>query len=124
MQSGVTPKAPLIPIYCPEVPMEVLALDIAYLPVDTFCLSETYFQNISRLCPYKIKLHQRSFKDYGRSGRNGHPKYILTDQGSNVDGDINEVCAKFGIEKRRTSGYHSQGNGFAERNNRSISEIL
>ena len=34
-----------------------------------------------------------------------------------------EICQRFNIEKRRTSGYHSQGNGFAERNIRSIREI-
>ena len=29
-----------------------------------------------------------------------------------------------GVEKRRTSAYHSQGNGFAERNIRSVREVL
>ena len=55
----------------------------------------------------------------------GSPLYILSDQGSNVDGDtICSLCTKFAIEKRRSSAYHSQGNGFAERNIRSIREIL
>ena len=55
--------------------------------------------------------------------RYGYPKYILTDRGSNVDGEVvNTLCSQF--EKRRTSGYHSQGNGFTERNIRSIREIL
>ena len=34
---------------------------------------------------------------------------------------VTEVC---NVEKRRTSAYHSQGNGFAERNIRSIRDIL
>ena len=55
----------------------------------------------------------------------GKPSYLLTDQGSNVDGEIiREICNSLGIEKRRTSAYHSQGNGFAERNIQSIREIL
>ena len=54
-----------------------------------------------------------------------NPFYLLLDQGSNVDGLVmNEICIKFGIEKRRSSAYHSQGNGFAERNIRSVREIL
>ena len=57
--------------------------------------------------------------------KHGCPQYILSDQGSNVDGEtIREICSDFYIQKRRTSGYHSQGNGFAERNTRSVREML
>jgi transposase InsO family protein len=49
----------------------------------------------------------------------------LSDQGSNVDGEVvKEMCVTTGIEKRRSSAYHSQGNGFAERNIRNVKEIL
>ena len=42
-----------------------------------------------------------------------------------MDGDtIREICNVLGIEKRRSSAYHSQGNGFAERNIRSFKDIL
>lgn len=55
----------------------------------------------------------------------GVPYYLLTDQGSNVDGLImSEVCNSLGIEKRRLSACHSQGNGFAERHIRSIKDML
>ena len=55
----------------------------------------------------------------------GMPRYLLSDQGSNVDGEtIRSLCAEFKIEKRRTSAYHSQGNGFAERNIRNVKEII
>ena len=57
--------------------------------------------------------------------KHGYPQFLLTDQGSNVDGEtMNNICREFHIEKRRTSGYHSQGNGFAERNIRSVKETL
>ena len=55
----------------------------------------------------------------------GSPLYLLSDQGSNVDGEtVREFCDRLGIEKRRSSPYHSQGNGFAERNIRSVRELL
>ena len=42
-----------------------------------------------------------------------------------VDGQtIKELCDMFAIEKRRSSAYHSQGNGFAERNNRNVREVF
>ena len=37
---------------------------------------------------------------------------------------MNEICLKFGIEKRRSSAKHSQGNGSAEHNIGSVREIL
>ena len=37
---------------------------------------------------------------------------------------MREICDKFGIEKRRTSAYHSQGNGFAERSIRNVKETF
>ena len=55
----------------------------------------------------------------------GMPSYLLTDQGSNVDGEImGEICNIFSIKKHRSSAYHSQGNGFAERNIRSIRDMI
>ena len=55
----------------------------------------------------------------------GNPFYLLSDQGSNVDGlAINEVCVKFGIEKCQSSAYHSQANGFTGCNIHSVHEIL
>ena len=42
-----------------------------------------------------------------------------------MDGEIiREFCNTFGIEKRRSSAYHSQCNGFAERHIRNIKDIL
>ena len=55
----------------------------------------------------------------------GSPKYMLSDQGSNVDGEtIRTIWEKLHIEKRRTSGYHAQGNGFAERSIRNVHGVL
>ena len=53
------------------------------------------------------------------------PIFLLSDQGSNVDGHtIRNICDNFHIEKCTSSAYHSQGNGFAERSVRNVNEIL
>ena len=55
----------------------------------------------------------------------GTPLYLLSDQGSNVDGDtIRKFCDALNIEKRRSTPYHNQGNGFAERSIRSMRDML
>ena len=57
--------------------------------------------------------------------RHGYPTFLLTDQGSNIDGDVmRKICEQFNVKKRRTSGYHSQGNGFAERSIRAVKEMF
>ena len=48
--------------------------------------------------------------------RHGYPLAVLSDQGRNVDGTlINTLCEKLGIAKLRSSPYHPQGDGQAER---------
>ena len=55
----------------------------------------------------------------------GAPYFLLSDQSSNVDGTvIKKICNLLKIEKRRSSAYHSQGNGFAELNIRSVKDML
>ena len=129
---GVTPKAPLIPIYEAQIPMEFLALDIAYMPTDTdgnkyVLFIGDIFSKYVEAIPMRDQTAPTIIQNMWKHWlcRYGYPKYILTDRGSNVDGEVvNTLCSQFGIEKRRTSGCHSQGNGFAEQNIRSIREIL
>ena len=53
------------------------------------------------------------------------PLYLLTDQGSNIERALmNEICNLLGIEKRQSSTYHSHGNGFAERNIRTVRDMF
>ena len=122
----------LIPIHQAESPMEFIALDIAYMPVDTegfqyiLLIGDIFSKYIEAVPMYKqiaTDIINVIWKHW--LCRYGYPKFMPTDRGSNVDGQvINVICNKFGMEKRRTSGYHSEGNGFAERNIRSIREIL
>ena len=55
----------------------------------------------------------------------GTPHFLLSDQGSNFDGNtVQQICYTLVIEKRRSSAYHSQSNGFAERNIRNVKDML
>ena len=126
------PKAPLLPMFIPEAPMQFVSMDIAYMPIDeegyryVFLMGDVFSKYIEAV-PLKdqnaITVADAFTKEWVL--KHGNPLYLLSDQGSNVDGTIvTEVCNTLGVEKRRTSAYHSQGNGFAERNIRSIREVL
>ncbi|KII63920.1 Retrovirus-related Pol polyprotein [Thelohanellus kitauei] len=55
----------------------------------------------------------------------GIPDMVLTDQGANFGSDLmKEVCESLGIKKVRTSPYHSQVDGLAERHNRTTVNML
>ena len=126
------PKAPLLPMFIPSKPMEFIALDIAYMPIDNdgyqyFLLIGDIFSKYINAVPLRDKLAKSVVKALNNSWNyvHGTPQFLLSDQESTVDGEvIRELCNSTGIEKRRSSAYHSQGNGFAERNIRNVKEIL
>ena len=127
-----TPKAPLVPIITPSCPLQFISIDIA-----SFTADRDGYKYILVICdlfskyvviePLKDQLAS-SIADALRTKWIcvfGSPLYLLSDQGSNVDGEtIKTLCKDFNIEKRRSSAYHSQGNGLAERSIRSIREVL
>ena len=126
------PKAPLTPMATPEAPMEFLSIDIAYMPPDQrgfkyFLLIGDIFSKYIQAVPLKDQT-ATDIADALLSHWiyiHGAPYFLLSDQGSNVDGTvIKEICNLLKIEKRRSSAYHSQGNGFAERNIRSVKDML
>ena len=127
-----TPKAPLVPIREPESPLEFISIDVAHLPTtkDGFryvLLVGDIFSKYIEAVPMQNQEADTIVDTLWRGWitKLGCPVYLHSDQGSNVDGEtIRIVCDKFNIQKRRTSGYHSEGNGFAERNIRSIREML
>ena len=128
----ITPRAPLIPIVVPDEPMAFISIDIAYMEPNTegykyLLIMVDIFSKYIEAVPTKDQQAPTIVNALWKSWITRHscPRYILSDQGSNVDGaSIRDVCTNFGIEKRRTSSYHSQGNSFAERNIRSIREIM
>ena len=126
------PKAPLVPLIVPSRPMEFISIDIAYMELD----DGGYKYILIIGCVFAkfitaVSLKSQTADDIVEAISNewiylhGTPRFMLSDKGSNVDGEtLNEVCDKLHTEKRRTSGYHAQGNGFAERSIRNIRELL
>ena len=126
------PKAPLLPMHEPEYPMQFITIDIGYMVKDEdgfkyILLTGDLFSKFIHAVP----LREQGAKDISTALYkewilvHGFPSFLLSDQGSNVDGNIiREICKSFGIDKRRSSEYHSQGNGFAERSIRNVKEIL
>ena len=55
----------------------------------------------------------------------GIPTKLRSDQGKNVDGKvINDLCEYLSIAKKRSSPYHPEGNGLAERSISSIKSLI
>ena len=53
------------------------------------------------------------------------PEELMSDQGKNVDGNVvRELCRRLGIKKLRSSPYHPEGNGIAERSISSLKTII
>ena len=130
--STAPPNAPLVKMFIPSAPVQFISLDIAYLPKDSkgyqyILLIGDIFSKHSAAIPLKDQtaplivdalLQHWIFV-------HGTPFYIHSDKGSNVDGNVmREICATLTIEKHRFSAYNSQGNGFAERNIRSVKDML
>ena len=126
------PKAPLVEMFIPSAPMQFISLDIAYLPKDNsgyqyILLIGDIFSKFISAVPLKDQTAPLIVDALLKNWIfiHGSPFYVLSDQGSNVDGNVmQEICTTLGIEKRRSSAYHSQGNGFAERNIRSVKDML
>ena len=71
----------------------------------------------------KAETIARSFEQY--VARHGVPEAVLTDQGRNFESNLfRHLCAKYGIEKRSTTGYHPQCNGLTERFNNTMNTMF
>ena len=119
-------------MYNLQTPKEFIALYIAYMPVDTeeyryLLIIGDIFSKYVEAIPLKDQTAPTIVRKVYENWlcRHGYPKYLLTDCGSSVDGQVmDNICEQFEIKRKKTSRYHSQGNGFAERNIRSIREIF
>ena len=126
------PKAPLLQMFVPNAPMQLVSLDIAYFPKDAngyqhMLLIGDTFSKFIQAVPLKDQTAPVIVDAFLRNWvyLHGAPSFLLTDQGSNVDGTLmKDICNTLGIEKRRSSAYHSQGNGFAERHIRTVKDVM
>ena len=126
------PKAELVPLIVPDRPMHFISFDIAYLEPDDdgfryMLLIGCVFSKFIVAVPLQSQTASAISQAIQMKWiyQFGAPHYILSDRGSNVDGEaLRETCRSLNVEKRRTSGYHAQCNGFAERSIRNVREIL
>ena len=116
----------------PNALMQLVSLDIAYIPKGSngyqyMLLIGDTFSKFTQAVPLKdqtVSVIVEAFMKHWVY-LHGTPSYLLTDQGLNVDGALmNEIGNALGIEKHRSSAYHSQGNGFAKRNIRTIKDVM
>ena len=57
--------------------------------------------------------------------RFGPPTVLQSDQGRNFESNVmQEICDLMGIQKSRTTAYHPQCDGFVDRQNRTLQDVL
>ena len=96
--------------------MEFISIDIQYMPPDDnnfkyVLLIGDIFSKYIEAVPTTDQTAPRVIDALYEKWILKHscPSYILSDQGSDVDGKLmQEICHTFHIEKRRTSSSHSQ----------------
>ena len=126
------PKAELVIDETIPGVMERVAIDIATMPKSA--QGNQYFLLMvdigSGYCVTAPMINQKAatieatFKAYWMAYF-GAPKELLSDQGRNVDGNvIKNLCEMYDIKKLRSSPYHPEGNGMAERSIGSIKTLL
>ena len=124
---SINPKAPLIPVVVPESPMEFVSFDIAHMEPDAegyryLLLMGDVFSKYIEAVPLKEQSSANIIHALWNSWitKNWCPMYMLSDQGGNYSADLHPIFHK----EKKTLGYHSQGNGFAERNIWIIRQIM
>ena len=120
---GPKPKAPVQDHREVEELFEMIAIDIASMPTSRrgnccFLLVIDMFSKLMTAVALP-NAHADTIVDalwYRWFGYFGMPRFLQSDQGSNVDGKtVRELCKELAIKKLRSSSYHPAGNGSAER---------
>ena len=126
-------KAPLCPLKTPfQYPRAVMAYDIATLPwsSDGFRYVLVMVDHFSKqMEAYPMRNQEaksiETALEHGWCRRHGYPLVVLSDQGKNVDGErISKWCDRMGVEKRRSSPYHPEGDGQVERTIQTFKQTL
>ena len=126
-------RQPLVPIKLQyNFPRAMVSFDIATLPWTSggyryVLIMTDLFAKFIEAVPMRKQEAGSVLKalEQGWFLRHGYPLILLSDQGRNVDGSlINRLCATLGISKLRSSPYHPQGDGQAERSVQSFKQAL
>ena len=117
------PKAEIQSVIIPNIPREVLSIDLATMPLSDqnnryFLIMvdmATKFAASSALKDQTAPSISQALWDHWFS-KFGLPSILLSDQGQNVDGEvIQRLCKILKIEKWHSTPYHPQGNSTSER---------
>ena len=123
----------LVPLEAPgNRPRAIIAYDIAVLPWSSqgyryVLVMVDLFSKQVEAWPMKEKEPSSLIGalENGWFNRHGIPNILLSDQEGAVDGQrIREMCKRLGIQKKRSSAYHQQGDGQAERSIQSFKTAL
>ena len=117
-------KEPLQPCELEDLkPRCIIAFDVGVLPWATdryryFMVIVDLFSKYIEVAPMKNQEADTICKAITNYWiyRHGKPRIAVSDQAKNIDGTmVHQLCDKLGIEKRRSSPYHPEGNGQAKR---------
>ena len=104
-------------------PRKVIAMDVATLPWSEdgyryFLVIVDVFSRYAEFVPMRDQ-QADTICDAIRNEwifKHGVPEILISDQGKNVDGEaVRRFCAEYGVDKRRSSPYHPEGDGLSER---------
>ena len=124
-------KSPAIPLIVSS-PMELVAIDfVGELPVTQrgyryMLVMVDCFSRFAEVFPVR-NMSVETVKECLRQwmSRYGFPDSIISDRGSQFESrEFWQYCERFGIQKRRTTAYHPQGNGICERFNGTLWQKL
>lgn len=121
------PKAPLNPITS-SYPLEVVGLDFLSLgrPIDTYqniLVATDFFTRFSWAIPTRDQTAQTTVRALWTHIIQpfGCPARYHSYRSPNFESALmKQLCATYGITKSRTTAYHPEGNGSAERFNQTL----
>ena len=131
-KSKTKSNEPLTPNSVANSPRQIVAYDVATLPWSGeqsryFLLMTDLFSKWVELAPMRDQTSRSILTALNTSwiNRHGPPEAFLSDQGPNVDGtEIRKALSELGVGKLRSSPYHPQGDGQAERNIQTVKQTL
>lgn len=113
-------------------PRKTVAMDVGTLPWSEagfryFLVVVDLFSRFAEFIPMQDQTADTVVQSF-RSGwvyNHGLPEILVSDQARNMDGEtVRRFCAEFNIQKRRSSPYHPEGNGLAERCVQAAKQLL
>lgn len=127
----VTVVRPLLPIPIPVGPFDLVAVDLmtlarSYEGNRFLIVAQDYFSTWPEVQPVPEKTAKRvaEFLEEYVFARYGCPVELVTDQGREFLGEVNQVLTRGVVIHRTTSAYRAQANGFVEHLNGVLGRAL